>query len=124
MRPLAWFAVAVVGGLGAGCRFLLDRAVSTRVATRVPLGLLIINVGGSFAAGVVGGLAARSWLTDELRVVLAGGFLGAFTTFSTAMYDTARLLEERAWWRAAVNLVGVLVLAVVAAAFGWALVTP
>jgi fluoride exporter len=123
VSPLAWFAVAVVGGLGAGCRFLLDRAVSTRVATRVPLGLLIINVGGSFAAGVVGGLAARSWLTDELRVVLAGGFLGAFTTFSTAMYDTARLLEERAWWRAAVNLVGVLVLAVVAAAFGWALVT-
>jgi fluoride exporter len=51
--------------------------------------------------------------------VVAGGFLGAYTTFSTAMYETARLLEEGDRRVGVVNLLAPLVLSTPAAAVGW-----
>jgi fluoride exporter len=120
---LLWAAVAVAGGLGAASRFLLDRLISSRIAARLPLGTLVINVSGSFAAGVVVGLAVGGTIGDELRTVAAGGYLGAYTTFSTAMYETARLLEQGDRRVAAVNLLAPLVLSLLAALAGWWLVT-
>jgi fluoride exporter len=120
---LLWAAVAVAGGLGAASRFLLDRLISSRIAARLPLGTLVINVSGSFAAGVVVGLAVGGTIGDELRTVVAGGYLGAYTTFSTAMYETARLLEQGDRRVAAVNLLAPLVLSLLAALAGWWLVT-
>jgi fluoride exporter len=120
---LVWAAVAVAGGLGAASRFLLDRLLSSRVAARLPLGTLVVNTTGSLAAGIVVGLAIGGTLGDELRTVVAGGFLGAYTTFSTAMYETGRLLEEGDRRVAIVNLLAPLLLSVAAAWAGWWLVT-
>jgi fluoride exporter len=117
-----WAAVGLAGGLGAASRFVLDRLLSSRLAARLPVGTLVVNLSGSFAAGIVVGLAVGGTVTDELRLVVAGGYLGAYTTFSTAMYETARLLEEGDRRVAVVNLLAPLLLSVVAAAVGWWLV--
>jgi fluoride exporter len=119
---LLWAAVAVAGGLGAASRFLLDRLISSRVAARLPLGTLVINVSGSLAAGIVLGLAVGGTIGDELRTVVAGGYLGAYTTFSTAMYETARLLEEGDRQVGVVNVLAPLLLSLLAATAGWWLV--
>jgi fluoride exporter len=120
---VTWVAVALAGALGAMSRFLVDRGVSAASARVVPLGTLVVNVSGSLVAGVVAGLAATYALPAEVRTIVAGGYLGAYTTFSTAMYETARLIEEAVWRPAVVNLVLPLVLSVAAAGAGWWLVT-
>lgn len=120
---MIWVAVAVAGGLGAACRYLVDRAVSTRLASRLPWGTVVVNVSGSLVAGVVVGLAATGVVPAGLELVVAGGFLGAYTTFSTAMMEAATLLEQRRPLRASATLLVPPVLATAAALAGWWLVT-
>ncbi|WP_432562501.1 fluoride efflux transporter FluC [Kineococcus sp. SYSU DK003] len=109
--------LALAGGLGAACRFALDGAVRARFPSQFPWGVLVVNVLGSFLLGLLTGLvldgADPAW-----RLVLGVGFCGGFTTFSTAMTDTVRLVREGALRPAAGNLVGSLALTVLAAAFG------
>jgi fluoride exporter len=73
-------------------------------------------------AGAVAGLVATAGLPTVAGTVVAGGFLGAYTTFSTAMYETARLVEDGAGLEAATNLVLPLVACLLAATLGWWLV--
>jgi CrcB protein len=83
-------ALAVVGGLGAMARFLLDGAVSSRLGRAFPFGTLAVNLTGAFALGALYGAAVGG---DVLR--LAGvGFLGAYTTFSTWALEAHRLGED------------------------------
>jgi len=76
-------SVAVAGGLGAALRHLVDRAVPAR--ERFPWALLLINVTGSFALGLV--LAATSGPT--WHAVVGTGLVGGYTTFSSASLDAA-----------------------------------
>jgi fluoride exporter len=114
-----WVAIAVAGALGAVARYLLDRVLSRVSASDLPWGTIVINVTGSFLAGLVAGLAARGVLGSAVAIVVAGGFLGAYTTFSTAMYEIARLLEQRATGTAIAVLVAPLVVSTSAASAGW-----
>jgi CrcB protein len=83
-------ALAVVGGLGAMARFLLDGAVSSQLGRAFPFGTLAVNLTGAFALGALYGAAVGG---DALR--LAGvGFLGAYTTFSTWALEAHRLGED------------------------------
>jgi fluoride exporter len=109
-----------VQALGAATRYLVDHAVSARLSGIFPWGTFTINVSGSFVAGVVAGLVASHGLPAEFATVVSGGFLGAYTTFSTLVYETWRLLEDRAYLRAAVNLAS-LTLSLPVAAAGWTL---
>jgi fluoride exporter len=118
-----WVAVAVAGALGAACRHVVDWTVSTRTGGRLPWGTAVVNVTGSLAAGVVLGLAAEAVIPTEMRIVVAGGFLGAYTTFSTAMVESVVLFEDRRPQPAVVNVVMPMVLSVAAAATGWLLAT-
>jgi fluoride exporter len=82
--------IALLGGLGALARFLLDGAVSSQVGRSFPFGTLAVNLTGAFAFGVLDGAAVGG---DALR--LAGvGFLGAYTTFSTWTLEAHRLGED------------------------------
>jgi fluoride exporter len=85
----AWIAVAVVGGAAAVARFGIDAALGARADHPFPLGILAINLSGTLALGVIAGAA----LEGEALVVVAGGVLGSFTTFSTWMLDSHRLAE-------------------------------
>ena len=88
-------ALSVAGGVGAGCRFVVDGLVKGRVRTAFPLGTAIINVTGSFLLGLVTGLALAHTLPPEWRLILGTGFLGGYTTFSTASFETVRLSPAR-----------------------------
>ena len=110
MSALVVLGVGVLGGLGAVARVLLAGAVDRGHATAFPLGILAVNVLGSFAAGVLAGLV----VDEDTSRLLATGLLGALTTFSTWMLDSARLGPRL---RVA-NLVGSLVLGLAAVWLG------
>lgn len=116
-----WIALAGAGG--AVARYLLDTWVASRMRGRFPWGIFVVNTSGSFALGLLVGLVTAGWVSAEVRVVVGVGFLGAFTTFSTWMYETARLLEQRMWSLAMLNAWGSLAAGILAAAFGWWLAT-
>lgn len=111
-----WLAlgIALAGGAGAALRYLLDTAVPVRVRERFPWGIMLVNLTGSFALGLLAGLA----LGQPLASVLAVGLLGGYTTFSTAILDTVRLLQQRRIGAALLNGPGMLVATVVLAVCG------
>jgi fluoride exporter len=83
-------AIAVLGGLGAMARFLLDGAVASQLGRAFPFGTLAVNLTGAFALGALDGAAVGG---DALRLV-GVGFLGAYTTFSTWALEAHRLGED------------------------------
>lgn len=118
MTALLVLAVAAAGGVGAVARLVLDGFLRARVRIAYPLGTTVINVTGSLLLGLVTGLALAHGLPAEWRAVLGTGFLGGYTTFSTASYETVRLAQQRRYRAALVNGVGMLVLALAAAGLG------
>lgn len=111
-------AIAMAGALGAPARYLLDRLVQQRVATVFPWGTFVINASGAFLLGLVTGLALHGGLGPLPRAALGTGFCGAYSTFSTFTYETVRLVEDWAWWEAAVNVAASLGLGLLAAGAG------
>ena len=92
----------MLGGCGALARYALDAVVSARAGGRFPAGTLAVNVSGSVLLGLLAGLALHG---DAL--LLAGtALLGAFTTFSTWMFETHRLAEDGEGLAAALNVAG------------------
>lgn len=95
--------VALAGALGAVCRYLLDAYVAERVESAFPFGTFVVNVTGSFALGLLTGLALYHGLSTTPKVVLGTGFVGAYTTFSTFAYETVRLFEDGSNFEALLN---------------------
>jgi CrcB protein len=118
VTPLLVLAVAVAGGLGAVARLVLDGALRSLFRINYPFGTTVINVTGSFLLGLVTGLALVHGLPPEWRAILGTGFLGGYTTFSTASYETVRLAQQRRYRAALFNGVGMLILALGAAGLG------
>ena len=88
-------AVAAGGALGAVARYLVYVMAAQVLGTGFPFGTLIVNVVGSFAMGVlVEGMALVWTVPMQVRLFLAVGILGAFTTFSTFSLDVAVLYER------------------------------
>ena len=115
---LTVIVVSVAGGIGASCRVALDWFIRSRVAGTYPLGTTVINVTGSLLLGIVVGLAGAEVLPEQWHLILGTGFLGGYTTFSTASFETVRLLQARRFGSALANGVGMLLLSVGAAAGG------
>jgi CrcB protein len=118
MNPGLLVLVALAGGVGAGLRYVLDRLMTARPGG-FPRGILVINVTGSFALGLLTGLGAA--VAPEVAFVIGTGLLGGYTTFSTVSVETVLLAERRRWRDAAANLFGTWGLAVLAAGAGIAL---
>jgi len=85
----AQLAVALGAAAGAPARYLLDRAVTARVGSGLPWGILVVNLLGSAAAGLLAGLSAGSLTTFLVGV----GFLSSFTTASTLAWDVLVLRQ-------------------------------
>ncbi|MFT4228675.1 MAG: fluoride efflux transporter CrcB [Microbacterium sp.] len=111
-------ALSVAGGLGAVARFVLDAAIQGRIRRAYPVGTTVINLTGSFLLGLVTGLAAAHALPLQWRAVLGIGFLGGYTTFSTASFETVRLALAHRWGLALLNGFGMMLGAFAAAALG------
>ena len=85
------------GGLGAVCRYLVTSFFAVRFGSAFPYGTLFVNVSGSFLMGLLIGvlplLPRGALLPENLRFLLAVGFLGGFTTFSSFSMETLTLLQ-------------------------------
>jgi CrcB protein len=114
MTALVWCAVVLIGGCGAVLRLLVDDAVAARMGREFPFGTLIINISGALILGLLAGLS----LNDDTALLAGTAAVGSYTTFSTWMYETQRLGEERQHRLAAANIVLSLGLGVAAAALG------
>lgn len=115
MIPL-WITVA--GGVGAVSRFVADGLIRTVLGRKFPWGTLIINILGSFILGVLTGLVLHQHASTSTKLILGTGFCGGFTTFSTASFEAARLLEERRYTATIFQLLGNVGLSFLAAAAG------
>jgi len=83
------------GGLGAGMRHLVGLAALRILGPGFPWGTFIVNVLGSFVMGLFIALLARKLqVTNEVRLLVATGFLGGFTTFSAFSLDVAVMWER------------------------------
>ncbi|MFC8303966.1 fluoride efflux transporter CrcB [Specibacter sp. NPDC057265] len=118
MNALLFLVIAVAGGAGATARFMLDALIKATAKTDLPVGTQVINVSGSLALGVITGLALGGTVAEPWALVLGTGFLGGYTTFSTASYETLRLLLDGRPLASAANALGMLAAAVAAAALG------
>jgi CrcB protein len=109
-----WVAVALLGGVGATGRFVVDTSIAERVDRDFPVGTLAINATGSLVLGLLTGLAVSGTL-----LLLAGtATIGSYTTFSTWMLETHRLAEEGEVRYAIINALLSLAVGVGAAALG------
>jgi len=107
--------VALAGGLGAVARFELDTFVARHNRLSVPAGTVVVNVTACFLLGVVTGWVAHHVGADQVGPVLGVGFLGGYSTFSTASVEGARLVRAGRVRAAVLHAGGMLVLSVAAA---------
>ena len=119
LRRMAILLIGLGGFAGAIARYLVDGVVSDRTGGGFPWGTLVINVSGSFALGLLFAMTTdRAVLPAEIRGPLMIGFLGAYTTFSTFMLESWRLIESGAWAAAIGNLGGSMALGLIAVVAG------
>ncbi len=88
MTPLLFVLASAAGGIGAGLRYLVDVGIMTLTKGRFPWGIVVVNITGSFALGVV-----TSFIPDAAYIVGAG-LLGGYTTFSTSVLDAVALWKD------------------------------
>lgn len=109
--------VALGAAVGAPLRYLIDRAIQDRHNPAFPWGTFTVNVVGSFILGLV--TAAATLLGPTAVTAVGAGFCGALTTYSTFSYETLRLLEDRARFYAAANIIASVVAGLGAAIVGF-----
>jgi CrcB protein len=97
---MTWLLIALGGAVGAGCRYLVDIAITARLGDRLPWGTLAVNLTGSAAFGLLTGLSE----SGAVMSLLGLGFCGAFTTASALAWETVALAEQGWPVRAVVNL--------------------
>ncbi|MDO9395162.1 MAG: CrcB family protein [Herbiconiux sp.] len=118
MTPLLFVALSLAGGLGAATRFVVDGVVRARIRSTYPVGVTVINVTGSFLLGLLTGLVLAHTVGETWLLVAGTGFLGGYTTFSTASFETVRLLQTGRPTQAFLNGVGMLLAAVAVSFLG------
>jgi len=108
----------IAGGLGALSRWGLS-GLAQRIGDSFPWGTLTVNLVGSLALGFIMQIGLSTDLIPrELRIAVTVGFLGAFTTFSTFSFETARYLEDGVWSTGLLNILLNVVLCITAALLG------
>ncbi len=116
---MTYLLIGLGGFLGANARYLVGGWVAERYGTSFPYGTLVINASGSFVLGFFLVLVSERVLAHpNWRLFLAIGFLGAYTTFSTFSFESLALIQERSYFLALANMVGSVVLGLIAALVG------
>ncbi|WP_182355228.1 fluoride efflux transporter CrcB [Flaviflexus huanghaiensis] len=124
MNPVLFVWVSLAGGLGASARFVLDGLIRAHSDGPTPRATIIINVTGSFLLGLLIGITAGSLLSASALLIMGTGFLGGYTTFSTASVETVRLIQKREVGPALFSSLGTAILGTGLAALGLWLGSP
>jgi CrcB protein len=106
-------------GLGGTARYLLGTAIGRVFGTAFPYGTIAINAIGSFLILIVVQLAAAGRISQDVRLALATGVLGGFTTYSSFNLETFQLAQQGSWGLAALNFALTTVLCLGAGLAGW-----
>ncbi|MGL4405128.1 MAG: fluoride efflux transporter CrcB [Notoacmeibacter sp.] len=112
--------VAIGGGLGAVTRHLVSIAAVTWFGTTFPIGTLFVNVFGSLLMGLLMGWLWAQNSGDHIRLFLATGILGGFTTFSAFSLDAVLLYERGDVFAAAIYVAASVLISIVARVAGLA----
>lgn len=117
-----WMRLLIVGAggfLGANARYLVSEWAQRQWGIGFPYGTFVINVSGSFILGLFATLALSLGWSDNLRLLIGMGFVGAYTTFSTFEWESIQLIAQGGRYReAVVNLGGSVVVGFFAAWLG------
>ena len=110
--------LGVAGAAGTIARYAMHVGVVARIG-HPATGTFVVNTSGCFLLGLFWAmLRERDLLAGDLRLVLLTGFLGAFTTFSALLFDTAKLARDVSPTIAVVNVAGQLVAGAIAMGLG------
>ncbi len=85
------------GFAGSILRYVVSLSIQNKLLSSFPYGTLSVNIIGSFLIGIVYALVEKGSLSPEIRLFLAAGVLGGFTTFSAFSLDALNLLQEGLW---------------------------
>ena len=121
---IAYLWVALGGALGSVLRFWVNELVLQRTGSSFPLGILIINVTGSFLIGVFAAFTdpdGRILASPSVRQFLMIGICGGYTTFSSFSLQTLRLAQNREWLYAGGNILLSVLLCLIAVWLGYML---
>ena len=124
---MTWFAlllageIGLAGALGAVARYLLGYVIAQRSKSTFPMGTLIINVSGALLIGFIFALTTKRLISSSAQSILATGFLGGYTTFSTMSWEGVQLARGGNRARSLLYLGGNIVPGLLAAALGLAL---
>jgi CrcB protein len=111
--------VGLGGGIGSIARFLCQKYLYEWAPHPFPIGTFIVNILGCFLIGVFYGLAEKgSLLSPELRLLLATGFCGGYTTFSSFAYENIILLKTGNFFYSGLYMAGSVILGVAATFLG------
>ena len=114
--------LALAGAFGALARYGLAGIVQKRLGVEFPWGTFAVNILGTFLFGLIWSLAEeRAFLSAEIRTIILTGFMGAFTTFSTFMFESGALLRDGEWLQCGANILGQVVVGLAALFLGLAL---
>ena len=113
--------VALGGALGSVARFWFGALVAMIYPSQFPLGTVLINIIGSFVIGLFGTLTGpdgRIPTSFDMRAFVMVGICGGFTTFSAFSLQTLNLVQDGEWLQAGSNVVGSVILCLLAVAAG------
>jgi CrcB protein len=98
-----WIAVGAV--VGASARYFLSGVVTRSVSAALPYGTLLINITGSFVLGFFLIYSTERVLLDpRWRLLIAIGFCGSYTTFSSYAFESFALMEQGQWLMMGFNI--------------------
>jgi fluoride exporter len=116
---IQYLAVGLAGAVGAMARLAVATICGRLFGTAFPVGTLVINLSGSLFLGWFLAIIGQRYVVSEtLRMAVAVGFVGAYTTFSTFAYETNSLVEDGSMLKATVNVVGSVVFGLIAVRLG------
>lgn len=112
----AFILVGLGGAIGAVARYATGIAVGQLWRTQFPLATLLVNIAGSLAMGLLVGWLARTLPPgqNEIRLFVAVGILGGFTTFSAFSLDVITLIERGEIASAAIYILASVIVSVLA----------
>lgn len=87
-------SLSIAGGVGAGCRFVLDGIIKSRTIIAFPIGTMIVNIAGSFLLGLITGFAISHSMPEAWRTILGVGFCGDLQPFQQQVLKPCGLLNS------------------------------
>jgi fluoride exporter len=112
-------AIAIAGAMGATARYWLAGVVQRNFGSGFPWGTFAVNVIGCFFFGLIWTLAeSRLTISTEVRLIVLTGFMGAFTTFSTFIFEAEALIRNAQWLFLVGSIAGQIIIGLVFMSLG------